>query len=105
MNPRTITIDGRRYVADDIDGILVALADRAYVVRLWRRPEERRSEWVYLGEFPPAVCHVDEIGRCFGAGWYRAHICGRHGGYIIQVVFGLDELAWSVREFNRRHHR
>ena len=106
-SPKLVTIRGSRYVADDMDSILGALADRAYAVRLWRKVDGTRNEWAYLGESPAAVCSMAQIGRRFGAGWYRAGIYGRQGAYITQVVFGLDELAWPVtpatRDLIRRH--
>ena len=109
MSPPTVIIRGLRLLADDIDSILGALADRAYAVRLWRAVDEKRHEWLYLGDWPPAICHLATIGTRFGAGWYRARIYGRQGGYITQVVFGLDELAWPVtpetRELIRRHQQ
>lgn len=107
MSIRTVAIRGRRFLADDIDSILGALADRAYVVHLWRRVDGTRDEWVYLGESPPVLCGIEQIGRRFGAGRYRARICGRRDGYITHVEFGLDERAWPVTaetlERIRRH--
>jgi hypothetical protein len=90
-----------------MDSILGALADRAYAVRLWRKVDGARNEWVYLGESPPAVCYMVQIGKRYGGGWYRARLYGRQGGYITRVEFGLDERTWPVTQATgdliRRH--
>jgi hypothetical protein len=115
MSPRTVSIRGRRIEAGDIDGILRALVDRVYSVRLWRESDSYGDEWVYLGAFPPAQCDIELIGERFGGGAYRAKIYGRwdpktrQDPYIPQVEFGLDERAWPVtpetRELIRRYQQ
>lgn len=103
-----------RHFADDIDHILRGYGPRVRVVQLWRRLDPMRNEWTYIGRVPPEVCEIEQIGRRFGGGEYRAKLLGdwdrdrRQEQYLEQVTFCLDDQWWPMtaetRERIRKQH-